>query len=468
MNLAVEKINNPTFENPIEFTISARADGYLKTQMSYVIVDDSTLTSVVALVNLNEAPKGVSVAIDSAIIGSEGITEPKTIVAEATADKAEQLTVVIPVGTKMLDADGNELTGEASISVAHFGEQQDESIAAFPGGFEVTAPIDAETGQPMEDGGFTTAGFVEIDIQVGGSSVNSFSQPLDVTMEISPETLDPETGAPVQAGDVIPTWSLDDAGQWTMEGEATVYEENGKLKVDIPINHLSYWNLDYFWNSCYSDTKLDIVSAIQRNQNSPRLFIEIYNARTNRRMSVKYARLYNGEEITLLRAPRNTPLYLRVYERGNWWSRGNFLGQTATFNTCQRTSLDLTSITQGLNPLLIYSYITGICVEQNSFIRPYGYVYYRKSNDVYRNYRLLNIIRAGRSFTGELEVGETYDFYFRYGNLSSYTFENVTIQDQVVQFGEQQINIDIPEEGGRVFLYFNNIIIPDVYCDQIF
>ena len=222
-------------------------------------------------------------------------------------------TVKIKNGTQFLTADGTALETVPEITVAYFANEatrndseadnssvENSSLDAFPGGLalSVADPDDADSNV---SGSFTSGGFVAIELtDDAGNKVKTFGEgnSLTVAMQVDKNTSNPcpvsvpagttdlsayaeangyntgvctlpsPTARKIAVGDVFPVWSYDeDAGKWSFEsyGEVTDNGSADTFDVSVDVNHLSYWNLDYFNNNQCSNVSFDIVD---RNGNA--------------------------------------------------------------------------------------------------------------------------------------------------------------------------------------------------------
>lgn len=257
--LALKKGVVPSVANPIIFTVAAEVPGFTPATRTFKITSDVAQSAVVAMVEYANP-----------VVGAAGKVQENPLVGGATASAIsiqtpvssamdEQATISVAAGTQFLDAAGNVINATKLESrVMNYGSDSEESLAAFPGGFEATNVI-GQNGQPIAGGvAFVTAGFIAIDMYAGGTEVKSFSKPLNVKMGISEQLINPETGVVVKAGDVLPVWSLDDkSGQWTFESNATIVSDAaGDLSASFSASHLSYWNFDWGLSYCPNDLKL--------------------------------------------------------------------------------------------------------------------------------------------------------------------------------------------------------------------
>lgn len=240
----------PTPQNPVIFNVYADIPGFAPVSQSIILTDTAPSVRSVFAVDYANPVKGTAAFIKSTALNS-GVSGAITMSTQANADMNETTTIAIQDGTQMFDGDGNAISaGTLQTKVIHFGTGTTSSLESFPGG--LTAP-DAigKDGNPIPGGvTFVTGGLVSIRMLAGGTDVKKFSKPLNVTMGISSNIINPGTNQAVAAGDSIPIWSLNEqTGQWKYESMAVVAPAgDGKLAVRFQAAHLSCWNLDWWWS----------------------------------------------------------------------------------------------------------------------------------------------------------------------------------------------------------------------------
>ncbi|WP_046005051.1 hypothetical protein [Pseudoalteromonas rubra] len=234
-----------------------------------------------------------------ALEGADSITLTKDLDAAKNTNKAAGgVSVTLDNGTKFRDKDNQPLQSVPTLTVAYFGNEatrstseedtvaaQDSSLDAFPGGLGLTVAEDETTNR---EGSFATGGFVAIElIDENNNKVDNFDGgSIKVAMKIDKNTSntcqmkftgdasdaaavkaaaeDTDTGmfkngvctktvAPekIEVNDIFPVWSYDeDAGKWSFESYGVVKADadaNATThNVAVSVNHLSYWNLDFF------------------------------------------------------------------------------------------------------------------------------------------------------------------------------------------------------------------------------
>ena len=447
VTLAIMPGLEPTEDDPIQFSIIAKAPGYLTSSKSIVITDlEEDNNFEISLLNKANPPKGVGVLETTFGVSTNGEVSEEQSFATPNIDGIDEVAEIqIEKGTILYDANGQVITGVTSVtaSVAFFSDQEEESLFAFPGGFVANNLVDTD-GTELEPVQFTTAGLVDITMFAGNTEVKSFSKPINVTIGINENTLNPDMEyANVAAGDTIPVFSMErETDTWKYEGISVVENVDGKLKATFALPHLSPWNWDWVWRSwwrrryiattCWA--RASVSSNIDRyTYGSNYYYTELVDASNNRVINRTWRRLYNGENIWFSRIRQNTQVKMRVYEGYYWWSRGSLIAESSTFSSCNMGSITL-DLPQ---PQLVEVDLKGVCSNNPDLeVRPSAYVYYKKSTD--RWWRYLGYLRKGKlSTSGRIELGETYTFGVSYGGVF-YT------DDIKVEETSNVITIDLP------------------------
>ncbi len=406
----------PSIENPIRFTIMIESPGYLKAVYPVEINAEGNRAMDIPMVKFDAPPVGVAAKSETITVdANNGTSSIIKITVPAENGKQEAAEISIPAGTKMLDDQGKPVTGSVSVEMVHFDNRNPESLLSFPGGFDATNVIGAN-GQQMDPITFETAGFISVEMKSGDQKVKSFSNPISVKTEINAETINPNTGQKVQEGDTIPVWSLDTkTGQWKFEGNSIVSKNTNtnKLEATMTVPHLSWWNLDYFWNSC------TVGSTVRFNSNvntTTYRYMELVNENGSIYRYL-FDNVANGSIFGLYRAPNGMRCRLKVYSGTSYSNKGTLIAQTPFFNLCG-SNLNLT-----LNlpaPTIVNIDIAGNCEGNGRILRPSIYVYYKKLGTGSFNY--LGYLNNGRMVTDQFTVGQTYVFGTYYsGRWYEYT-----------------------------------------------
>lgn len=264
LELYFSESKTPSSSSPIRFNLNVTANGYLSNVIPIEISSTGINSQKVSLVKFQNAPNGVGITetpisnIDVNCKMTSDFTFDAT--PESSAFEKTTASIIIPSGTILQDANGKALKGTVNAQMAYFNAQDQECLAAFPGGMSATT-------NKGEDIVFKSAGLVSLDLYASNGEVKRFSQPITMNFQIPSGVTDAE-GKSVVEGTKIPAWSFDEStGKWTLEDTAvvTLNQQSGKLEASIQASHLSYWNLDWFWGGCSVGSKVKVVSNFTSN-----------------------------------------------------------------------------------------------------------------------------------------------------------------------------------------------------------
>lgn len=465
LEIALDKEQEISPENPLSLTFIAEAPGYLRTVQNVVLYDTSFQFISVNMIKLDDLPNGVSMQTGTAALDAGSLPSDTAFITPLTPGKQEAAAIRLREGTRPLDGDGNALSGELSVQMLHFDNRSPESLNAFPGGFEATNVLGPD-GQAMDPVTFVTAGFLAIDMFVGNREVKQFSQPVEVEVGINPQTVDPETGALVRAGDRIPVWSLDDeTGQWAHEGEAVISANSGgQLFATFEITHLSWWNIDYFYSDrCTSRNPVTVTLASNYTAaDAPYAIARFVNTQTGGQLGgLRYLRLVDGQQFRLYNIPRDRNIRLQFLSSFSYYCREVIYGAAAFTTVCGgEFTANVRNFTPS-NPLTVQARLSGICERAGAdvLIKPYALIYYRPADCPYWSY--LTSVYNGYFFTNRLQRDRRYDFRVYYGGRR-YAFADVPVQSTTITTDDYNLEINL--DGDRAYFDFERIVVPEEYC----
>jgi hypothetical protein len=452
IEFAAKKTDMPTIDGSktLEFTVEAtsKSNKYLKVVKSFILTDTSTAVEVIPVINLNAPPKGVSVT--KATIDTDANGAIATQINTNNSASAEKVEVNVPAGTKFYTADGKELIGKVEVQLVHFNNRDSAtSLAAFPGGFGFDHAIDIN-GKQTEPGRFSTYGFIALDMNVGGTPVKNFSGTgLEVTMGINPDSPNPDETGKIQAGDKIPVWSIDvndiEKG-WKEEVVGTVTGSGNDLKVTFNQKHLSFWNLDIFWNSCPTTSiKFPATGVIPGYY-----YMEAITVNTGSVLTQWSDNISNNCIKTLRHIPRNTLYYLKIYKIVGC-SR-QLIYRSQHFGGCAPVTLTLQRMPSASSIITVAGQVSGHCASRPSIIlRPTSTVYYRPSGTTC--WTMLGVVSNGYfALSGVLPPSaQSFDFKVVVGGFATQYFYNKTPDPALLNSAYN----------------LNNILIPAQYCKMI-
>lgn len=386
ITLALDTKAIPTPANPISFTVSAEISGFTPVSQQVTITSADAMEFQVQAVEYANPAEGTSALVKQSSL-SNNTTPEISIVTPKTSTMTESSNVSLTSGTQLLDASGNVLTGNQLESrIVHYGTNTENSVLSFPGGFAAPNVI-GENGNAINGGVvFQTAGFLNVDMFVGGKEVKSFSKPVDVKMDLNSGLINPTTGGTVKAGETIPVWSLnEETGQWKYESLATVTSgSDGKLKADFKVTHLSAWNVDWWSATCNTPLTMTIKMP---NPNARKVYwVEILDARGQYLSGLYYntswsagVELYDGFTTTIPRVP-NTNVRIVVFN-GRGYDK---VTETELFNPCNKGSITVTVAPPVIPEKINVNFVMDAkCSNKNVTIKYSGYVsLYKQSENI--------------------------------------------------------------------------------------
>lgn len=261
--LALLKSATPSFQKPVLFSLIANVDGFTPVVQNVTIVSDSNYTQNIKLVEYEKPAQGTAVRLYETTLNSGVLGSNVSLATSTNTGTTETATITLPSGTKFYAANNTQITsGNLTAKMVYYSAADQNALNAFPGGFNANDVI-GQDGKAISGGvTFVTAGFLAVNMKVGSTVVKSFSQPLQVSMDINQSLINPNTGNAVKEGDVIPVWSLDETtGQWKFEANGTITAVGGKLVMQYNMGHLSYWNIDWAYSkggasACFKEFKV--------------------------------------------------------------------------------------------------------------------------------------------------------------------------------------------------------------------
>jgi len=403
-------------EKRLEFKISA--PGYLsRTEVVIINNEVKNLHIPVRIMETANPPQGVSFQTGSSTLTGGTLGAPLKVEIPTSTNTLQSVEIDLPQGTEFFDRNGNRLTGSnLNVNVGSFDAGNAEALVNFPGGFDPENVV--MPGGGSSDPVFATAGFVSVDMTVGGQTVRQFNNPIDIRMDVDPTTINPNTGLPVVAGDSIEIWSYDNVTeQWAYERTGFVVQGTNGLEITFPTTHLSWFNLDWFGNRCSQPTRLQInIPSFPANYRE-NFYVEIVLAGTNQLVS-SWGRgtrsAFNGQVVTFNRMPfqtsNGTPInYVAKFYRNA--SKAELLA-TSTPMSCGQTA----NVTLNIPAPMLYTLNIEAKCENNNLItvRPTFFVLFRPTGTTQWQY--LGWVQNGQASTTRYEMDATYDFRGFYNN----------------------------------------------------
>jgi hypothetical protein len=498
-HIGVKRKYAPSFDNPLVFTITAKAEGYMDCVKTFVLNDPNTGFESMKMIKKDNPAKFITVATGTTNTSNVAASD-FFIETEAKNSNLEKMSFRIKAGTLFFGgSDGKTpLKGNVTASISYMSGINDAIEELMPGGPDAGTQVFELNAKPKKPSSAAMAGCSIIDVYVDGVKATNFENkagsPLTTTMTLNAAIENPERNFdPIQKGDSLTVWTMSENSPiWKIE-KRTVIQSNsqGVLEATFTHDHLSSFGLGWFLvNGCYLKSykngltgevsKPDAVRVLTVNSNQTSnaicgtggtgfYYTEIYTKKKNKKLGSGYFEYYNGRIIPLaiLSAGSNESSAIwRVYS-GNEVNKKTLL-YAQEVQLCSNGTLNIanslpTSISVGLS-------ISAVCDGLATLI-PSAPLEYRESGD--NVYRILGYVTSGKGCAGRLEKGKKYDFRLAYGGIEkemkglvvpsqdstvTVSYPNST-QTDVIQWQYQG------DKKDQIILNYENISLPDELCD---
>lgn len=422
--LALTPSANPTPDNPVIFNVYAKIPGFAPISQTFTVTNDTTPVDHVIMALEYAHPADGTAVLQKSTALTAGVAGATTLTTTPAGSMTEAATITIADGTQMLDASHNPINASALKSdIVHFGTATQSSMLAFPGGFN---PVDVQRdGQSYKDVTFKTGGFLSIKMSAGNSEVKFFSKPITVQAQLNNNLINPITDQPVQVGDTIPIWSMnEETGQWKYETTATAALDGaGKISIQFKATHLSCWNIDWwFYSACRNALRVNV--HISNPGLRPQYELVLVDA-NEQYLGGLYtdatwgtvATLYDGLSTVIPVVPNIGRAKLVVYtRRGDPSSK---IAESVYFNPCTKGTVDITINAPGQpEKVNVNLFVQAKCTNKKIAANVGTWMYLYKLNAAWWDWKIIYINRGQATF--QLENGATY-FVATYYNGGYYT-----------------------------------------------
>ncbi|MBX2884310.1 MAG: hypothetical protein KTR32_30440 [Granulosicoccus sp.] len=302
--------------------LEAEKSGFLSNGIRLDVTGGTSNEASLILTSVENAGDGINIS------EATGNLQQGNLIVEAVDVNQSNKTLTridVPQDIKITAVDGEELSGDLTITVAHYNSIEEQSLSAFPGGFSVNIEnaenidINSIEGAQIESPEiiFQSVGFAAIEIfdEFGNKADKFDGDGITITMEIPSSSVNPMTGDLIVAGDSIPIWSFDtDTANWLYEGTGTATSDgNGGLQVSFLADHLSYWNLDFPSTSrCTASVNVLSTAGGEPNPYPVRVSFRASEVPGSNRFSAGWYRTVtaaaSSDTLTLVNAPASIPV----------------------------------------------------------------------------------------------------------------------------------------------------------------
>lgn len=252
VTFGVDPKRTPTANTPIRFRVRFSAPGYTTQTVPVTISDVSSGIETVILTQPVVIPEGAEQVEETVDLSNTGATTTATAIEVPSAVPGEELVINIPAGTQFKDEAGNIITGgSVLISVTTINPENESAVNLLPGG-ELSADAVVLADGSSVSGTFSPAAVTDIKMYVNGKVVESFSQPITVSMPVPADYVSPITGQAMAAGQQFDLFSNSDNDNiWKFEQKVTVTGSAAAgFFVNFPITHLTFYMAAEFGEAC--------------------------------------------------------------------------------------------------------------------------------------------------------------------------------------------------------------------------
>ena len=234
----------PTVKTPANFKIIISADGYLSNSLDVSLTGVSNPPVSISLVKISNPPTG-SVIQQSSLTTSatNGVSQDKTL---EVVNGLNSTIVQIDKGTIMRNSAGTALSGNMTTTIATFSGNSKEASRALPGG-NIATLAKGPNGETNLKAMLLPLAFADIIIKdANGANATQFDKLIDISFEISPNTINPKTKKKINEGESFSVFSYNnEKAIWTYEKEGKIIKTGNDYFVTFKTNHLSYYGVGW-------------------------------------------------------------------------------------------------------------------------------------------------------------------------------------------------------------------------------
>ncbi|WP_305951739.1 hypothetical protein [Emticicia oligotrophica] len=342
--LAVEPLIIPSVSAPIKFTLVAESKAYTKIIKEFIFKNAGNYSLYFPFVK-REAP-GV-------INATQQQFDPKrsTSIQIASFNKQENISISVAENTLFYNSDNNSKTDLFDIVVNHYSSANSKSY--LPAGGVATNPVDVNDKPLAEPFDFLqTAALFSLEMSTDKDEViKKFSKPLNATIEIAGNIINPQSNVNIASNDKIGVFSYDtDIGLWKEEGETYIKknEQTGKFEIKFEIPHVTYWIAGWKRNICRTGPSF-ISKSLVKDLDIV-YYAQLVNVVDNKLIRDYYISANDGATFNVSFIPKVAEkVKFRVFDYNNFYG-GNLktpIVESPEIPLCgvSKTTIDLSKIT---------------------------------------------------------------------------------------------------------------------------
>lgn len=434
ITLGVHPKQIPTASKTLSFNVIIKIPGYEEKNIPMTIAVNQFSQDIkgITMVKTTVPTPYTSVAVKDFPLGANGATTSVSSFATPSTSAVPQTTSIsIPSGTTFRDANGNLLTGGSLTAQAiNFDASDPALVSLFPGGDLSATNVVGKDGT-VGEAFFSPAGFTDITMFVGGVEVRQFSNPINVSIQVSPTFKLNGSATAIKAGDVLSVYSYQvSTGQFKYETEvAASVDGSGKLAIPFTTNHLTKFIVGEVFSK--AGCKIPEVTFIAPwlDANSTTVTIDIYTLDGTKLLATADEVIFNGTKVPFENLPPFAVSY--IIKRGT-----TTIGAGNITDPCAGAGLSIT-LPNPATPVDLVTLLLNVKCPQGQITVPNFDLYYKAVGAPESQYALLGTVTNGSIKTTLLKVGTNYDFRAYWGNtIKTVGNRPITTADMSTVVGE--------------------------------
>ncbi len=416
----------PSTASPVRFTVKASLYGYLTQFKEISITEPGDYYLRVSMINLADPPEGIIIETQNNVgnLYNGVVFDDVTI-----STSGGEATFIIPSGTKLMDADTNNLAGRLNLTLVYHNTGTDNGLRTAQGGVNSTV-IKNNTKQNVL---FGAGGLVTFLISDSDYKYATFIQEkkLEYAVKINSSIINPNTGANYTPGNRINFCSFDaDTGMYIYHKRDSIKVGNFAHGTTSQIGSYCYGN--YTETTCNSNAGFKfadgcagcastLVSGTMRKSSDNSFISDVFIAGTN------------GESNYISGTAGSNPVLI------NWRDNPDSsscivnpaFNPTIIENMCSQNVLNLPLLDQTSGLISADLNFQGVCpIDTNYVIFPSLGIWLRNANsNTWHWYSMIN----GKATVCNLKPMESY-IVGTYFNSSWHEWEFVANETESYEF----------------------------------
>lgn len=298
--------------NPVSFNVTPVSDGYIGVQQTVKVSYEKFKIVQINMINQSgQQPSGVSVSQANLSPAYNGDQTSNAVLQQINGMNT---TIQVQPNTTLKNASGQVLKGDISSQVIFYNPTDPVAQNMLAGA--LTGPIQLENNSTV-DSKLVSAGMYTAVLKVGNETVKTLNGGgLKLKTSVPANLVNPNTGNTIQEGETIPMWSKDEnSGIWKFEKNSIVKKDASGFYLEDIVNHLSYWNWDWVYdtNNSYDDGPVITWNLV--NLNSGQVKIEAHLNKSGINYGTLPDVIYNNSTTDFHYTPKNVSGYLKITDR---------------------------------------------------------------------------------------------------------------------------------------------------------